>query len=62
MTADVSGEFHKAISDKNISAVTKELEKDGITRRRFKWIENLTLRVVPQLLLFRIEELWCKRI
>jgi superfamily I DNA/RNA helicase len=43
MTADQSGAFHKTISDKNISAAAKDQERRNYTKR-FKWIENLTLR------------------
>lgn len=43
MTADQSGTFHKTISDKNISAAAKDQERRNYTKR-FKWIENLTLR------------------
>jgi DNA helicase IV len=43
MTADQSGAFHKAISDKNISAPAKDLERRNYSKR-FKWIDNLTLR------------------
>jgi len=43
MTADQSGTFHKTISDKNLSAATKDQERRNYTKR-FKWIENLTLR------------------
>lgn len=43
ISADQSGEFRKTISSKHISRV----EKDQVRRsyiRRYKWIENLTLR------------------
>jgi DNA helicase-4 len=43
MTADQSGTFHTTISDKNISAPVKDQERRNYTKR-FKWIENLTLR------------------
>jgi superfamily I DNA/RNA helicase len=43
MTADYSGAFHKTISDKNISAHVKDLERRNYAKR-FKWIDNLTLR------------------
>ncbi len=43
MTADQSGTFHKTISDKNISAAAKDQERRNYSKK-FKWIENLTLR------------------
>jgi superfamily I DNA/RNA helicase len=43
MTADQSGVFHKTISDKNLSAPAKDQERRNYVKR-FKWIENLTLR------------------
>ena len=43
MTADQSGAFQKSVSDKNISAAAKDRERRNYTKR-FKWIENLTLR------------------
>jgi superfamily I DNA/RNA helicase len=43
MTADYSGAFHKTISDKNIPAHVKDLERRNYAKR-FKWIDNLTLR------------------
>jgi DNA helicase-4 len=43
LIADKSGAFHKAISNKNISVATKDQERRNYTKR-FKWIENLTLR------------------
>jgi DNA helicase-4 len=43
MTADQSGKFQKTISDKNISIPAKDQERRNYVKR-FKWIENLTLR------------------
>jgi DNA helicase-4 len=43
ISVDQSGAFHKAISNKNISASAKDQERRNYTKR-FKWIENLTLR------------------
>lgn len=43
MTADQSGVFHKTISDKKVSASAKDQERRNYAKR-FKWIENLTLR------------------
>lgn len=43
MIADQSGTFQKTISDKNIAAVAKDQERRSYAKR-FKWIENLTLR------------------
>lgn len=42
-TADQSGVFHKTISDKKVSASAKDQERRNYAKR-FKWIENLTLR------------------
>ena len=43
MTADRSGAFYKAISNKIISASAKDQERRNYSKR-FKWIEHFTLR------------------
>ena len=43
IAADHTGRFEKIISDKYISSVEKDVERRSYAKR-FKWIENLTLR------------------
>jgi superfamily I DNA/RNA helicase len=43
MTADHSGAFQKTISNKNLTTLAKDQQRRNYSRR-FKWIDNLTLR------------------